>query len=307
MTPSISVPVDERRGDVRGQADVVAVQRDVGVETAPVGRVPDPVEQVRGRGLTGDAVALGLVPGLLHDRVELDGVQLLRLGDRIRHEHPTGGAEITLDGQHLGDVFGRVDAGVDGMTRIDDVEARVPVRAVPEHRHAQRLEPFQGRRDVEDGLGPGADQHERIPGQGHQIGRLVEGLGGAVVHPAEASRGEDVDARGSGEESRPRDGGTRAPAGDGRERQFADAGLEHGIVLRQLLDLGLVQSDRRHTPMHANGRRDSSRVADELLAVIGHFDVARTRQAVGEDRGFQRDDRLSGFQGLGNVGTDPQR
>ena len=55
---------------------------------------------------------------------------------------------------------------------------------------------------------------------------------------------------------------------------------------------------------NGNGGRDSAVVADGLLGGAGRFEIGGPRQAVGDQRGLQRDDGAVGAERAGDFGTD---
>ena len=124
-----------------------------------------------------------------------------------------------------------------------------------------------------------------------EVRRHVEGVGGAPVDPAEAAGGEHADP------------GRRGDRGRRRHRRRAVApervrGTE--VAPGQLDQVGAVQTRSSSSPVRpilglavedGDRRRHGAGGADRLLQAGGDLAVAARRQAVGEDRALQRDDR----------------
>jgi hypothetical protein len=125
------------------------------------------------------------------------------------------------------------------------------------------------------------------------------------VHAAETPGGEDPDpgalrqVRGRG------DRGCAVPAERDRRRQVADADLLDGVAVGEVRELIVGEPDARHTAEHGDGRGHGPFLGDRALGLPSDREVLRPRQAVADDRAFQRDDGPAGAEGIRDVGPDP--
>ena len=111
------------------------------------------VEQERRHVLAGHALALGGRQALGEHALVERRVELLVLGQRVRHDDgPPVGAHLAPRGHHRGDLLRGVHPPRHRVAGVREVEAREAVRAVAEDRHVERLEALERRAHVEDRL-----------------------------------------------------------------------------------------------------------------------------------------------------------
>ena len=138
-----------------------------------------------------------------------------------------------------------------------------------------RLELLQRPGQVQEGLGSGAHGHERMAGDGAEIGRHVARDLGAAVDAADAAGGEHRDAGGVGQRERGRDGrGAVRPAlGDGHRK------VALGRLAGRAAGCARARSDRRRpgprrrarpsTPDRARRRARRPRQRSSASALAG--------------------------------------
>jgi hypothetical protein len=88
---------------------------------------------------------------------------------------------------------------VDGVATVGQPKRGEPVGAEHEHGDAERLEPLQRRRDVEDRLDTRGHDRDRAGAEDREVGRLVERLPRVAVDAANAAGREHADPRLCGE------------------------------------------------------------------------------------------------------------
>src|SRR5882757_1200825 len=162
------------------------------------------------------------------------------------------------------------------MPGVGEVEPGESVRSVTEHADIERLEPFQGRRYVQDRLHARADDEDRRPRQRVEVGRLVPGLARVPVDAAEAAGREDGDA-GAGGQVRRRGNcgrGRAAPTGDGG--QITHARLDDVVAAGDPGQRGVVEADVRVAVDDSDRGRRRSAGADVRLDVAGDLQVLGT-------------------------------
>jgi len=286
----------------------VAVDRELGTGTCIVLVAPNGERSMLPDAGANDALRPGdLTDDLLEPggHVHVVGYALLRGGQGIRHhDRALLGADRRARVQHGGDLLGAVHPPGNRKARVVQVEAREAVRAVAEHGHAERLEPLQRRRDVEDRLDPRADHRDADSGERVEVGRLVPAVARAAVHAAQPAGGEDVDA-GPGRQPRGRGDRGRAVSAAGRhDGEVAHAALDDVLARRHQRQRLLVQPDARLAAHHRDRRRHGALGAHGRLQLARHLQVARARQAVGDQRGLERDDRPAGGKSVCDLRSD---
>lgn len=236
------------------------------------------------------------------------GVQLFVLRYGVGHDQRgLGAAQRVLGTHHLGDLPGRGHRPVDRLARTAQVEPGERVRAVAEHPDAQRLQPLQRGRDVQDRLHTRAHHGDPRTRQQPQVRRLVLRLGPAPVHPAEPAGREDPQP-GPGRQVGGRGHGRR-PARPGRQRrgEVAVPQLAHPRVLGHPFQLGLVQPDPGPPVQHRHGRGHGPGGPHEPLQLPGDPQIAGAGQTVGDDRRLQGDDRPVRGEGGPHLGGEDRR
>ena len=169
------------------------------------------------------------------------------------------------------------------------------------------LQILQGQLQIQDGLGPGADDHHVGLAQLFQVGGDIHGGLCAAVYAADAAGGEDLDARHVGDHHGGGHGGGAVLATGAQNGQVTAGGLGDGVaLLAEVFDLLGGQAGLQTAADDGDGRGDRARVADDLLDLEGGLHVLRVGHAVGNDGGFERHDGLTGGKGLSNLGGDIQ-
>ena len=180
------------------------------------------------------------------------------------------------------------------------MEAREAVAAPAKDRHAGRLEPFDRGRNVEHALRARAHRHDRVAGEGGQVGGLVERL---AVYATDAAGGERAHTRRRGGVEGGRDGGAGGPARRDERGQVPGRSLG-GRSARQAFHLCVVEAHDQAAVEHAHRRRDRAAVAHDPLQRAPQLEVARPREPVGQHGRLERDHRMPGGERGGDVGGD---
>ena len=108
----------------------------------------------------------------------------------------------------------------------------------------------------------------------------IESLG-AAVHATEAAGDEDADAGQRGQAHRARDRRRAVPLRRHDVREVAQAHLGDVLVRGEQLELVGGEADARDTVEDGDRRGGRAAVADDLLDLAGHLDVARGRACRG--------------------------
>ena len=167
------------------------------------------------------------------------------------------------------------------------------------------LQILQGEAQVQDGFGAGAHHHDGGVGQLFQIGRDIHGGLGAAVYAADAPGGKDLDAGHVGDDHGSGDGGGAVLAAGHQHGQIPAAGLIDGVaLLAQILDLLGGQTGLQTTAQNGDGGGHGAVLADDGFDLESGLHILRVGHAVGDDGGFQGDDRLAGGDGGGHLGGD---
>ncbi len=116
------------------------------------------------------------------------------------------------------------------------------------------------------------------------------------MHAAEAAGREDPDARPRGQQRRGRHGRAAGHLPGHRDADVAAADLDHGLVRGDALELAGHQADLRYAVDERDRGRGHALAGQDGLELPGGVQVARTRQAVRDDRRLERDDRRTGLQ-----------
>ena len=106
-----------------------------------------------------------------------------------------------------------------------------------------------------------------------------------------------------GDEHRRRDRGARRTLARRDRREIPPRGLDDAAgKLAEPLDFLPVEADAETSVDDRDRRRNGPHLARRLLDGTRRLDVARIGHAVGDDRRFERDDRLLGRERLGDLG-----
>ena len=205
--------------------------------------------------------------------------------------------------EDLGQLLRGVDLIVHGQAGLAGVEGGQLLGLVAQDGDAVGLQILQGQLQIQDGLGPGADDHHVGLAQLFQVGGDIHGGLCAAMHAADAAGGEDLDARHVGDHhGGGHGGGAVSPLGD-QHSQVPAGSLGHGLaLLAQVLDLVLGQAGLQAAAQNGDGGGDCAVGTDDLLDLEGSLHVLGVGHPVGDDGGFQRHDGLALGQGLGNFG-----
>ncbi len=182
------------------------------------------------------------------------------------------------------------------------IEERHGVGAEADDRHAERLESLESRRHVEQRLHARADDDGGRAGQLRQVCGDVRSHSVAPVDAADAARGENGDG---GQPA----GGERRAYGSRPQLTSDDAGGEvpRADLARvrarggDPLELLVVETHAKRPVHDGDGRRDCTSFAHALLALLPDGDSLARREAVGNDRRLQGDDRPPLGQRLPNL------
>src|SRR3984885_4520312 len=157
--------------------------------------------------------------------------------------------------------------------------------------------------DVENRFGAGANDCDAGTRKLDQIGRDVERFFNAAVHAADAACGEDFDARKPSDEHRRRDRRAGRALASGHERQIAPRSLHDAAAqLAESIDLLPLEAHSQAAVNDRNRRRNGAHLAHRILDGERRLDIAGKGHAMGDDRRFERDDRLFGRSGIGDLG-----
>jgi hypothetical protein len=236
------------------------------------------------------------------DRFGQDGLDVQRRLRGAGQEQPRCSVDSPMgagDGGHL--VAGRDDGGHRGAA-IHAVEQREGRRPPAEDRDAERFKQLGGGGDVQDRLRAGGHDNRRGAGDLRQVGRDVETLGEAAVHAAGPAGGQEPDASGpAGSQGAADRGGTeRALHNAGGQVTRADLACGGARCGEPLQVLG-AQPDSQRAVHDPDRGRDGPGAADPGLGVLGRREAASLREAVRDQRRFQRHDRFARGQRLGDL------
>src|SRR5262249_20038194 len=154
-----------------------------------------------------------------------------------------------------------------------------------------RFQHFERGGQVENALGPGADDGHRRAGQLDEVGGNVPGEWGPLAGASGLSRGGDAADAAGGEGAQAGAVGEGQGGGDGgggagpladRRAQVAAAGLAHAGKRRQALQVGARQADGRPAVPDGDGGGHGAGGADGGLGGAGGLEVERPGQAVGD-------------------------
>jgi len=126
------------------------------------------------------------------------------------------------------------------------------------------------------------------------------------VHSPEAAGGEHADAGERGQVRRGRHRGRARLPARGEDREVANAGLGE-VVVGDPADAVGIQSDLRHPVEHRDRGGRHAAIPQHRLELDRGRVVARSRQAVGDDRRLERDDGTAGAQRGGDFRGDRER
>jgi hypothetical protein len=284
----------QRSGNLRGNAGIVFQQGDVGLQALAPGQFADVFEQKWGDGLAAYVFGLGHLQGLLNRRFDVFGRHGVLFRHRHADQHPARQAQLELGADDVRGVFCRVAARVDGQAAAARVERGESLRAEAQHGHAVRLQPFERERQIEDGLRARAHDDDGRLREFGQIGGHVERL--AAMHAADAARGKDLDASLRGDPHRGGDGGRAMAFLRGHDGQIAAADFADVIGVRQPFKLIGFQPGVQLAVENGDGGRRRAVLAHHGLEAARHFEVDRARQAVRDQRRFERDNGRVRFE-----------
>src|SRR6185437_2602953 len=208
---------------------------------------------------------------------------------RWKREQQTAAAEIPMDPRDPRSLVRRLDASRNCRAAVRRIEERQLVRAEAEHRHAQRLEELERRRDVEQRLDPGRDDERLRASQLAEIRGHVRRMRKAAVHAAEPARAHEPDACSAAHRECPADRRRADRTLHDARRKIARSDLARACVEpRQLV---LVEPDPDLTVEHADRRGDGARLAHPTLRLETDGAAFSCREAVCNQRRLERDDR----------------
>ena len=185
-----------------------------------------------------------------------------------------------------------VDADRRAVAAGAAVEAGQLVRAPADDRHAPGLEHLQRAADIQDRLGPCADDRDRGPGQLVQVGRDVQGVLPSPMDAADATGREHPDACQRARDHRRRDRGAR-PA---RTTQHAPTGSDARPWARQRA-CASCSSAASSSPTEmrpswvAMVAGHGAAGPDRGLRPPRSIQVGGPRQTMRDERGLEGDDR----------------
>ena len=169
------------------------------------------------------------------------------------------------------------------------------------------LQVFQRQPQVQNGLGTGADHHDRGMGQFFQVGGDVEGLLGTAMDTADTAGGEHLDTGHVSDDHGGGNGGGTVPALGHQNGQVTAAGLGDGRAgLTQIVDLGFGQTGLQTAANNGDGGGNGTVFADDLFHVQGSLHVLRIGHTVGDDGGLQSHHGAALVQSLLHFGSDVQ-
>ncbi len=128
----------------------------------------------------------------------------------------------------------------------------------------------------------------------------------SAMHAADAARRKDADTGAMRQQRRRRYRRPAVDAAHADQRQVPHAHLERGRVCRQRLYLRVTQSHPHRAAPYPDDGGDSARGPNRLRHPPGDVDVGGIGEAVRDQRGFQRDDRLPGVKRLLNLQCDSE-
>ena len=201
---------------------------------------------------------------------------------------PPGRPRLELGADDVRGVFRRVAARVDGQAAAARVERGESLRAEAQHGHAVRLQPFERERQIEDGLRARAHDDDGRLREFGQVGGHVERL--AAMHAADAARGKDLDARLRGDPHRGGDGGRAVALLRDDDGQIAAADFADVVGIRQPLELIGFKPGVQLAVEDRDRRGRGAVLAHHGFEAARHLEVDRARQAVRDQRRFERDD-----------------
>ena len=302
-----------------GDARVVDDQGRVGADRRAIGQDGDPREQPRRQRRTRDAGVGRLGDGSLHGLAGDVVGQRVGRGDRHADEDPATEPEPELRRRRARPRRRRpaTDAGRRDPRRagVEPGQLRLTDR---DDRDAARLEVLERGRDVEDRLRPGAHDGHRRPPELLEVRRDVEGRRGrAPSRPPSRARARRGGRRRSRPSRRPRIPAAWAaiivadtvvaahppPASAAARLGRAALRTRPGRCRGEREQGRLVEADQQPPAVDRDRRRDRAGRPDRRLGRGRDLDVLRVRQAVADQRRFERDDRPALGQGGRDVGA----
>ena len=256
----------------------------------------------RRRLLLAHALRLGFRDGFGDARLDSRLFERVIMRNRIGDQEAAR-ADVALQADHAGEIVEPIAAMLELEAGRAGVEGRELVGVVADDRDPLGFQELERLADVEDRFGAGADDCNAGARQLDQIGRNVERLFGASVNAADAAGGEDFDAREPRDEHRRGDGRAGRALARGDQREIPSRGLDDAArKLAEPVDLLARKAHSQPALDDRDRRRNGAHLARRVLDGERRLDVARVGHAVGDDRRFERDDRLFGRARLGDLG-----
>ena len=216
---------------------------------------------------------------------------------------PWPAAEGILRPHDRGDLGGGIHRPVELESALAQPEAREDARAVADDRDAERLEALERRGDVEHRLDPRAHDRDRRVREGREVGRLVERVGRAAVHPAEPAGREYADARERRQVRGRGDGRRRTRTACLDDRKVAHARLRE-VLVGDAPDALIVEADAGDAVEHRDRGGGHALIAEDRLEFARRLEIARAREPVGDDRGLEGDDRRAPRSSAAETSSD---
>ena len=191
---------------------------------------------------------------------------------------------------HVGRLGGTRSFVLEPKAARGRAERRQLGRTESDQRHAQRLQHLERAGQVQDGFCAGAHHGDRGSPQRYQICGHVQRALAAAVDPADASRGEYLDADSLGEDGGRRHRGRRVEPGDDQCAQIAGARFCDTWLGTENFDLAPRQPDDGSAGDDADRGRTDSFLAHNPLEASRDLEIPRLGQTMSDDRGLQRDD-----------------
>ena len=143
-----------------------------------------------------------------------------------------------------------------------------------------------------------------MPRDRFEVRRFVEASFRPAMDAADPARRQHLNTRGRSDLNRCRDRGAakRTRRQDGRD--VADRDLRDAGLVREAIQKDVARTDDGDAVVERDRRRHHAECADLRLEGSRRDQVSRAREAVGDDRGFKRDDRSVRSERLRDLGRD---
>lgn len=279
----------------------------VGGNTAAVGQVADPLEDV-GRVLApAEAQLVGFPDGRLDDGLHVASRDRVFFRDRVRKEQARLELQTLLGqddggGLLLGAHDGRAGHAALAGPKGREVGGGGVLGREGGDQHALGLEVLERAGHVEEALAAAADDGDAGAAQLGQVGRDIQRGGGAAVDAAEAAGAEHADAGAAGQEHGGGDGGGAVGAAADDEGEVAARDLG-GALVHHPLDLGPGQADGGLAGQDAADGGDGPVGAHEVLERRAEL----AQRAVRVEGRLERHHRPVAGDGVGDLVRDTQQ